>query len=85
MKRADITDEQVIQACVDFHDVYGAHTLPGDLLMERTGAPMKVVVAAMERACWHGLIDYGVSVWSAFPTDQGRATVVAISKALEAP
>lgn len=69
MKRSDITDEQVVQACVD------AALLPttaGDLLMKRTGAPWKVAEGAMYRTARRGLIDYGVSLWHAFPTLEGR-------------
>lgn len=73
MKRSDITDEQVVQACIDFHDSHGP--VSGVRLIEQTGAPRSVVTAAMERASRRNLIDYGVSLWSAWPTDKGRALV----------
>lgn len=71
MKRSDITDVQVVQACIDFHA--GTDRISGGLLMERTRAPRSVVLAAMDRAEKRGLIEYGVSLWSAWPTDEGWA------------
>lgn len=70
MKRCDITDEQIVQACVDAHASFVAAA--GELLMERAGAPWKVVEAAMRRAEDRGLIDYGTSIWTAWSTEEGR-------------
>ena len=64
-KRSDITDEQVIRACVGAHaNPFGGRSL--DILMETTGAPEKVCWAAMERAADRRLIDYGVSLATAW-------------------
>ncbi|MHA6903297.1 hypothetical protein ACJBUE_20780 (plasmid) [Ralstonia syzygii subsp. celebesensis] len=67
MKRSDITDEQVVAACRAYHKQGLPFSL--DRLIESTGAPEKVAYAAMGRACARGLIDYGVSLRSAWPTD----------------
>jgi len=55
--RKDITDEQVVAAC--------SHGLGEDALehlMQATGAPRKVCLAAMYRALRRKLIDYGVCI-----------------------
>ncbi|NKS12566.1 hypothetical protein GS580_16640 [Rhodococcus hoagii] len=64
MKRSDITDTEVVQACRDA-PATGMSSLA--LLMARTGAPAKVAVAAMERADARRLIDCGVSIAYAWP------------------
>lgn len=55
--RKDITDEQVVAACSHGH---GADSLA--YLMEETGAPRKVCLAAMHRANARQLINYGVCI-----------------------
>lgn len=67
MKRGDVTDEDVVRACRDGH--------PESIwrLMTETGAPYKVAEAAMERACRRGLIDYGVSLRTAWAEPKGLA------------
>lgn len=64
--RKMITDEDVVRAC---YDSRVESKSPGRILVDRTGLPHKVVVAAMERAYDHGLIDFGVSIWTAWPKD----------------
>lgn len=47
-----------------------------DGVLEReTGAPPKVVYAALERAANRDLIEYGVSVRSGWLTDKGKALI----------
>lgn len=68
-KRSDITDAQIVKACQDAHK---EHTkFASEILQEETGAPMKVIYAAMERADARGLIEWGVSLRSAWPTEKG--------------
>lgn len=55
--RRDITDEQVVQACS-----HGTGMDALAILIWETGAPRKVALAAMERACARNLIEYGVSI-----------------------
>lgn len=71
MKRSDITDEQVVRACAEMHSAYTRSSI--EILLERTGAPDKVGYAAMARAEERGLIDYGTSLSSAWPTPEGLA------------
>lgn len=71
MKRADITDIQVCEACRDCHNLPGC-PFANALLAERTGAPIKVVDAAMERAMSRGLLDCGVSLRTAWLTPAGQ-------------
>ena len=42
-------------------------------LMTATGAPEKVCQGAMERADRRGLIDWGTTIYYAWPTDAGLA------------
>jgi len=78
MKRSDIRDVTVVRACWDPHD---ARTLglSSSLrrLMEATGAPEKVCLAAMERATRRGYIEWGVSLRFAWRTGTGTALLYA--------
>lgn len=69
MKRSDITDLMVCYACLQGEDELNSL----GRLMEGTGAPEKVCLAAMRRADARGLIDWGVNIAYAWPTDEGRA------------
>jgi hypothetical protein len=76
VKTADISDKEVVAACKDYHaalrdGVYGDMGL--NLLMERTGAPVKVAYSAMLRAYRRGLINFGVSLRTAWPEEAGLA------------
>lgn len=73
MKRADITDEQVVAAAVESRrsPFDGRFTLA--CLVESTGAPDKVAYAAMERALHRGYIEFGVSLRTAWAAPQGLA------------
>lgn len=53
---------------------------PYVLLMERTGQPMKVCYRAMERADDRGLLEYGVSLRTAWITEKGRALLASAEK-----
>lgn len=74
MSRKDISDEEVVQACKDFHDGPKGVIRPASwqLIAQRTGQAEKVVYAAMQRAFDRGLIEYGVSLRTAWATDKGR-------------
>lgn len=73
MKRSDITDQQVVEACIEYRQIPFGNGFALDILVARTGAPYKVAEAAMERADDRGLIDYGVSLRTAWATEKGRA------------
>lgn len=62
MKRADITRDQVLAAARS-----NERTL--DALVTATGAPEKVALAAIEREVDQGVLDYGVSLATAFPVE----------------
>lgn len=70
MKRKDITDEMVCRA---YADKKALDMTAEALLMERTGAPLKVVYRAMERADDRGLIEWGVSLRTGWLTPKGIA------------
>lgn len=70
MKTRDITDEQVVAACAEAHETFLFDSLT--VLMARTDAPIKVAIGAMRRADQRGLIDYGVTLCTAWATDKGR-------------
>jgi hypothetical protein len=70
----DITDRQVCEAVRDWKHT---NVFADELLATRTGQPLKVATSALERAERRGLIDYGVSLRTAWLTDAGtRYTAV---------
>lgn len=73
MSMKDVTDRQVCQAVADFRAAGLNGPWPYELLAQRTGQPEKVCYRAMERADAHGLLEYGVSLRTAWLTDKGRA------------
>ena len=70
-KRSMITDELVCKAVQSYAS--DRSRFPYDYLAEWTGAPLKVCYRALERACDHGLIDYGVSLRTGWLTEKGEA------------
>ena len=72
MATKDITDRQVCEAVRD-SCVRGWEPFNYDLLTERTGRPLKVALRALERAVQHDLIEYSVSLRTAWLTDKGKA------------
>lgn len=73
MKRSDISDIQVVACAASYQSQTPVSSFVTDLIVEETGAPYKVAEAAMERALDHGLIEYGVSLRTAWPTREGMA------------
>lgn len=76
MKRSDISDHLV--CCV--HAYWQTPPLPKaatttEMLVRITGAPERVCMAAQERALDRGLLDYGVSLRTGWPTDAGKALI----------
>ncbi len=69
MKRSDITTKQVLEACHKFHNGDTRNSL--QILMDETGLPDKICYAAMEREDEKELIDYGVSLRTAWVTKEG--------------
>lgn len=70
MATKDIPDSEVVKACRDWKDE-GIDAQA--LLMIRTDQSAKVCWRAMQRAASRGLIDYGVSLRTAWPTEKGLA------------
>jgi hypothetical protein len=75
MKRSDITTEQVVRACFMFHERI-SNEAPWKILMKKTGAPEKVVYAAMQRDEDRGYIESGVSTRTAWPTAKGMLLLI---------
>lgn len=79
MSRKDVSDVDVVVACRDAKHSRAQGVVDGscgwadELLAERTGQPRKVCERAMERAVRRGLIEYGVSLRTAWPTPKGMA------------
>lgn len=81
-KRSDITDRQVVEAAVQAHTgiqsiarTWKEASFPPcslDQLVLNTGLPYKVCLRAFERASKRGMIDYGVSLRTAWATPEGR-------------
>lgn len=79
MATKHITDLQVVQAVQQWQtDRTGprAH----ELLAEWTGQPAKVCFRALERADRHGLLDYGVSLGTAWLTPEGHALLASATE-----
>jgi hypothetical protein len=68
VKTSEITDAQVVDACRRSHDSDFLEGRADEILIRETGAPLKVVMRAMERANRRNLIEYGVSLRTAWPT-----------------
>lgn len=87
MATKDITDIQVVNAYIKAKETRVKHTVlgclikpeflvwPYDILMQETGQCEKVCYRAMERACDHGLIEYGTSLRSGWVTEKGKALI----------
>jgi hypothetical protein len=75
----DVSDVEVLRAYRDWRADPRCHheRWPYDLLVERTGQPLKVCYRAMERADRRGLIDYGVSLRTGWLTPEGAALLSA--------
>lgn len=85
MATKDISDLQVVQAYRDWRAMLDVaiktgswgqnpHTAP-ELLMQRTGQPLKVCWSACERADRRGLVDWGVNLGKGWLTDKGKAMI----------
>lgn len=77
MATKDVTDAMVCMAYAQAQKQRGVnwdndYEYPYIILMRETGECMKVCYAAMERACRHGLIEYGVSLRTGWLTDKGN-------------
>lgn len=69
MALKDVSDIEVCRATQDWRD---AGKFIHELLAERTGQPEKVCFRALERACRRDLVDYGVSMRTAWLTEKGK-------------
>lgn len=75
MAMKDITDRQVCLAVKAFRDRDLGLPWPYEALAIETGQPEKVCYRAMERANQRGLLDYGVSLRTAWLTEKGEALI----------
>jgi len=74
MSTKDVTDAQVCRAVADWWaNMDGPVTY--ELLAARTGECEKVCFRAMERAERRGLLEYGVSLRTAWLTEEGKALI----------
>ena len=73
MSMKHITDAQVCRAVQAFRDRDLELPWPYEALAAETGQPEKVCFRAMERADRRGLLDYGVSLRTAWLTEAGKA------------
>ena len=71
MKRKDISTKIVLTACKAFHSGFDDRA-PWRIIMAETGAPEKVVDAAMERESKKEHIEWGVSLRTAWLTEKGE-------------
>ncbi|QIG76026.1 hypothetical protein EVC24_005 [Rhizobium phage RHph_I4] len=69
MAMKDITDKQVCEAYLAAR--LDSERYPYDYLMQITGQPFKVCLKCMERACYRGYVEYGVSLRTGWLTDEG--------------
>jgi hypothetical protein len=72
MAMKDITDLQVVQAQQRWHDNRQG-PWAYEILEAETGQPEKVCYKCMERAADRDLLEYGVSLRTAWLTDKGKA------------
>lgn len=69
-----ITDKMVCEAYLEAKRC-NFKKYPYDILMQITGLPEKVCYKAMERACYSGFIECGVSLRSGWLTDKGTKLI----------
>lgn len=71
MAMKDISDRQIVEACVEYiaDGTPSRHVIT--ILMEKTGQPEKVCYMAAERASSRGLINYGISIRRAWAEEKG--------------
>ncbi len=75
MKRSDITQRMVLELYAQPYSFRG----PVDTaLAALTGAPLKVVWAAMQRESDRGLVDYGINLRGGWLTPEGIAQLATI-------
>lgn len=65
-KRSDITDAEILAACRAFHEQHAP--TPDIALADKY--PAKVIMAKMEQMAKRGLIEYGVSLRTAWVVDE---------------
>jgi hypothetical protein len=78
MKRSDIPEIEVLTACAAFHSGGSVGAIsslsPGEVLAKRY--PEKVVAARMQQLVDMGLLEYGVSLRTAWLSDAGKKRLV---------
>lgn len=80
MSRKDVTDVMVCHAVAEYQAAIraGRHALyPYQALAAQTGQPEKVCWRAIERADQRGLLEWGVSLRTAWLTEAGQSLLAA--------
>lgn len=72
MSMKNVPDWLVCRAVQAYQDDAEKDFFPYDLLTYMTGECEKVCIRAMERACRHELIEYGVSLRTGWLTQKGK-------------
>lgn len=77
MATKDICDRQVVEAFIVCEEHNNSNPVehwvnPQEALSARTGQPLKVCRAAIDRAFDRGYIDYGVSLLRGWVTEKGK-------------
>jgi hypothetical protein len=76
MRRRDITTKIVLEAAV--RASLERRMMTWEYIHEATGAPEKVIYAAMQREDDRGYLDWGVSLRTAWITKEGKAKLAEI-------
>lgn len=71
--RKDIPTIEVLKACDSFHSGDNKNGL--EILREKFKCPEKIAFAAIERDLGKGLLNYGVSIRTAWVTDKGKEVI----------
>ena len=71
MQRKDISTKIILDACEAFFSRTDER-IPLEIIIAKTGAPAKVVYAALEREYNKGNIECGVSIRIPWLTDKGK-------------
>jgi len=71
VKRSDIPTLAVLEAADKAHTE--RRMMTWEYISEKTGAPKKVIYAAMEREDDNGYLEWGVSLRTSWLTDEGEA------------
>lgn len=72
MKRSDISTLTVLSAALNAHRIKGSGKMTWEYILEETGAPLKIIYAAMDREDRAGYLEWGVSLRTAWLSEKGK-------------